>query len=179
MTASRVELHGIVGRFGSGPTFREALREIRAAGFTRIEANMPFPVEGIEELWPAKPTPIARFVLFGALIGGGGGYFLQWFAARDYPLNVGSRPLHSWPAFVPVTFELAVLTAAVVGVGALLWLCGLPRLDHPILSTAEIERATQDRFFICIRADDPRFDAPAVRRLFESLDAERVEEVPA
>jgi hypothetical protein len=78
---------------------------------------------------------------------------MQWYAARDYRLNVGGRPVDSWPAFVPVTFELTVLTAALAGVAALLWLSGLPRLDHPVFSDRRFRRASQDRFFVCVRAD--------------------------
>lgn len=169
--------HGIVASFENSHAFVEALRKLRDAGYTHIEANVPFGVEEMSELLPGKPTPIARIVLAGALLGGCGGYFLQWFAAHDYPLNVGGRPLNSWPAFVPVTFELTVLTAAIFGVVGLLWLCGLPRLDHPIFNATGIERASQDRFFLCVNCDDPKFDADDVSAVFKKLKPETCEEV--
>jgi hypothetical protein len=116
-------------------------------------------------------------MLVAGLVGGTGGYFLQWYATRDFPLNVGGRPVHSWPAFVPATFELTVLTASIVGVLALLWLAGLPRLHHPIFAATGIERATQDRFFLCVCADDPLFGARDLATLLTRAGAEFVEEV--
>lgn len=172
-----IRIYGIVARFATPKALLAALRGVRDADYRQIEVNTPFSVDGVEEFLPGRPAPIARVMLAAALAGAGGGYFLQWFAARDYPLNVGGRPLHSWPAFVPVTFELTVLAAAVAGVFALLWLIQLPRLDHPIFHASGIERATQDRFFLCVRADDPRFETTAVRRLLERLEAETIEEV--
>jgi hypothetical protein len=169
--------YGTVARFATPEKFRAALRELRSAGYTHLEANLPFALEGLEELLPGRPTPIARIVLIAGLLGGGGGYFLQWYATRDFPLNVGGRPIHSWPAFVPVTFELTVLTASIVGVLALLWLAGLPRLHHPIFAATGIERATQDRFFLCVRADDPRFNARDLATRLTRAGAEFVEEV--
>jgi hypothetical protein len=171
------ETYGIVARFATPEKFRAALAALREAGYTRIEANLPFAVEGLEELLPVPPTPIAGIMLVAAFVGGSGGYFLQWYATRDFPLNVGGRPLHSWPAFVPVTFELTVLTASIVGVLALLWLAGLPRLHHPIFAATGIERATQDRFFLCVRADDPLFGARDLAALLTRIGAEFVEEV--
>ncbi len=171
------EAYGTVARFATPEKFRAALRDVRAAGYTHVEANLPFAVDGLEDLLPGRATPIARIVLAAGLLGGAGGYFLQWYATRDFPLNVGGRPIHSWPAFVPVTFELTVLTASVVGVLALLWLTRLPRLDHPIFAVRGIERATQDRFFLCVRADDPRFDARDLAARLARAGAERIEEV--
>jgi len=179
MKPTRASLHGLTAGFVTPDDFLRALRALREAGYARIEVNVPFAVEGMDELLPGPPTPIARVVLAAGVVGGSGAYFLQWYAARDYAINVGGRPLHSWPAFVPVTFELTVLTAAVVGVGALLWLCGLPRLDWPQFQLAGFARATQDRFFVTVRADDPRFVAATVRAWFERLGAESIEEVPA
>lgn len=173
------ESHGVVASFDDPHAFIAALGKLRDAGYTRIEANVPFGVEAMGDLLPGKPTPIARIVLAGGIVGGLAGYFLQWYAARDYPLNVGGRPLNSWPAFVPVTFELMVLVAALAGVAGLLWLCGLPRLDHPIFNATGIERASQDRFFLCVRSDDPRFDAPAVNAMLRKLEAVTCEEVSA
>jgi hypothetical protein len=177
MNAADVELHGIVAMFATPDAFLGALRRAREGGFSALEVNVPFAVGGMDELLPGRRTPMAGVVLAGGLLGAGGGYLMQWFAARDYALNVGGRPLHSWPAFVPVTFELGVLCASLAGVGALLWLCRLPRLDYPMFRWAEFARASQDRFFVCIRADDPRFDTDAARELFKRVGAEWIEEV--
>jgi hypothetical protein len=131
----------------------------------------------MDEELPGRPTPMARIVLTGALLGAGGGYFMQWFATRDYAFNVGGRPLHSWPAFVPITFELAVLTAALVGVAGLLWLARLPRLDHPLFHVPEFSRASQDRYFLTIQASDPHFQLAQVHNLLASLHPEKITEV--
>jgi len=173
------ELHCIAVSFTTPETFLEALRAMRRAGYLAVEVNVPFAVEGMEEWLPGRPTPIARVVLIAALAGAGGGYFMQWYAARDYALNVGGRPLHSWPAFVPITFELSVLTAAFAGVLGLLWLARLPRLDHPLFSVAEFTRATQDRFFLGILASDSRFELEKVRAELAALSPETIVEVPA
>jgi hypothetical protein len=117
-------------------------------------------------------------MLCAGIAGASGGFFLQWFAAHDYPLNVGGRPLASWPAFVPITFELTVLTAALVGVVAFFFLTGLPRLHHPVFTDPRFQRASQDRFFLCIRSDDPLYATDVVRRTLVAAQAESIAEVP-
>jgi hypothetical protein len=168
-------IHGLLAAFTSEAAFRNALRGLREAGCVRLEAYTPYPVEpeGRDE----APTPIAWIMLLAGAAGGSGGFFLQWFAARDYPLNVGGRPLDSWPAFVPVTFELTVLTAALAGVFAFFCLAGFPRLHHPVFSDPRFKRASQDRFFICLRADDPHFADDHVRRTLAEARPESVTEV--
>ncbi len=173
------ELHGVAASFTTPESFLEALRAMRRAGYLDVEVNVPFAVEGMEEWLPGRPTPIARVVLIAALAGAAGGYFMQWYAARDYALNIGGRPLHSWPAFVPITFELSVLTGAVIGVLGLLWLARLPRLDYPLFQVPEFVRATQDRFFVGIKASDARFDPEKIRAEFATLHPETIVEVPA
>jgi hypothetical protein len=147
------EPYGIMAAFDSAESYLTALRELQAAGFLRIETFTPYDVEAEEAVVRRRPTPMGSIMLTAGLIGGAGAFFMQWYAARDYWLNVGGRPVDSWPAFVPVTFELTVLTAALVGVAALLWLSGLPRLDHPVFSDPRFRRASQDRFFVCVRVD--------------------------
>lgn len=149
----------------------------RAAGYTRLEAFTPFPVEGLAEALPQLKTPIGWYVFAGGLIGATGSYALQYWATHDYPLNVGGRPLHSWPAYVPVTFELTILTAAIIGVLALAWLCGLPRLHHPVFTVAGFERASQDRLFLLIRDDDPRFHPARTHEFLAGTAPEYVTEV--
>jgi hypothetical protein len=147
----------ILLEFDRAEALVRTLRELREAGYERLEVYSPYPSEEIDKLLPGRPTPIGWIVLFAALAGGVGAYGLQWFAAHDYALNVGGRPLHSWPAFVPVTFELTVLSAAIVGVLTLLWLARLPRLDHALEGELAFVRATQDRFVLCVDAADRRF----------------------
>lgn len=170
-------IHGLLAAFSSEASCRSAMRGLREAGLDRLDAYTPYPVE--PGLFPDSKTPIAPIMLMAAVTGACGGFFLQWFAARDYPINVGGRPINSWPAFVPVTFELAVLTSALVGVAAFLCLAGLPRLHHPVFSDPRFKRASQDRFFICVRADDPLYGSEAVRRALAAAKPESVEEMLA
>jgi hypothetical protein len=169
--------HGLLAAFDSEESFRRALRSLRDAGCVLLDAYTPYPVESGVPPWAA--TPIGWIMLLAGAAGASGGFFMQWFAARDYPLNVGGRPLNSWPAFIPITFELTVLTAALAGVIAFFWLAGFPRLHHPVFSDPRFKRASQDRFFICIRADDPLYGSDIVRRTLADAQAESVAEVLA
>jgi hypothetical protein len=148
--------YGVLGEFGSPEQLVEAARRARAAGH-EIEAYSPFPVEGLAEATGMRRNWVPAIVLGGGLAGGIGGYFMQWYSAvLSYPINSGGRPLHSWPAFIPVTFELTVLAAALAGVIGMLALNGLPRLHHPLFNVREFDLASRNRFFLCIRGDDAR-----------------------
>jgi hypothetical protein len=118
-------------------------------------------------------------MFLGGLAGGIGGFFMQYYlAVVDYPLNVGGRPLNSWPSWIPVTFELTVLISALAGTFGLLALCGLPMPYHALFNVPRFARASQDRFFLCIESIDPRFDAGVTRRFLEEQGAQAVFEVP-
>jgi hypothetical protein len=170
-------VHGLLAAFTSEGSFRTALRKLREAGCVRLEAYTPYPVEPC--VLPGATTPMAWIMLLAGVTGASGGFFLQWFATRDYPLDVGGRPLNSWPAFIPITFELTVLTAALTGVIAFFCLAGFPRLHHPVFSDPRFKRASQDRFFICLRADDPLYANDRVRRVLTDARPESIAEVPA
>jgi hypothetical protein len=154
-----------------------ALRRLRDDGYTRFEVYSPFPSEEIDELLPGRATPIGWLMLVGGLAGGSGAYFMEWYAAHDFAYNVGGRPLHSWPAFVPVTFELTVLTAALTGLVSLLFLTRLPRLAHPVFNAAPFRRASADRFFVAVHRDDPRLTDTGIDKLLRETGALSVEEV--
>ena len=170
-------VHGLLAAFDGEASFRAALTNLRNAGCVRIDAYTPYPLE--DGILPQAATPVGWIMFAAGILGTGGGFFLQWFAARDYPINVGGRPLNSWPAFIPITFELMVLTAALVGVLTLFCLAGLPRLHHPVMTDPRFKRASQDRFFICVRADDPLYPGESVRRILMDAHAESIDEVPA
>lgn len=153
------------------------LRRLREEGYSRVDVYTPYPDEEIDRLLPGRRSPVGWVMLAAGVAGGVGAYVLQWFATHDYPLNVGGRPLHSWPAFVPVTFELTVLSAAIAGVVALLWLARLPRLDGAVFADSRFWRASQDRFFLCVHADDPRFTAAGFDRIVRESDALSIGEV--
>jgi hypothetical protein len=168
-----------MAEFAREADFVAALEQLRGAGCKQVEAFAPYPVWRALPLQPVRRTPIPWIMLGAALLGGAGGFFMQWYAARIYPLNIGGRPLNSWPAFIPITFELTVLTSALAGLFAFFWLVRFPRLHHPAFADRRFARASQDRFFVCVRSADARFDAPALARLFAAAHAESIAEVPA
>ena len=103
---------------------------------------------------------------------------MEWYAmAHLYPLNVGGRPLNSWPNFIPVTFELTVLIASASAFLAVFLLSRLPQPYHPVFNVPEFERASIDRFFLCIETTDPKFDREQTRKFLESLKPHKVSEV--
>jgi hypothetical protein len=169
--------YGTMAAFSSERGFLAALAGLRRKGFLRIETFTPYGVERAEKLLPRVRTPIPWIMLAAGLLGGAGTFFLQWYACRDYPIDVGGRPLNSWPAFVPITFELTVLSAALAGAFSFLWIAGFPRLDHPAFSDPRFHRASQDRFFICVRADDPGYSEQSVRDALFGSNPESIEEV--
>jgi hypothetical protein len=172
-------LLGIVGSFASPEAVAGAARQLRALGFREIEAYTPYPVEGLDEvLHPARRTWLPFVIAGGALFGVIWGYFIQyWDEALNYPLNVGGRPHNSWPAFTVGAFEFTVLCAIGAAFFGLLAFCGLPRLYDPIFSAPDFERASVDRFFLCVEAHDASFEPQRIRSIFERYGAERIAEV--
>lgn len=172
--------YGLMAELDSAEALLAAVQRARAAGYARIEAYSPFPVEGLAEALGFTPSRVAFWTLVGGIAGGVGGYFLQWYTAViDYPINVGGRPLHSWPEFIPSTFEMTVLFAALAAVVAMLLGNGLPRLNHPVFDAPDFDFATRNRFFLCLCAGDAAFEATAARRFLDELKPIRVVEVAA
>jgi hypothetical protein len=173
-------LYGLLAEFPSADALCAAARHARANGYTRVEAYSPFAVEGLDDIVGADKGWIAPLTLLGGIAGGAGTYFLQWYAAVvDYPVNIGGRPLHSWPAFIPATFEITILGAAVAAVLAMFVLNGLPQLYHPLFEIEEFELASRNRFFLCLPARDPVFAPGPARDLLEGLQPLLLREVPA
>ena len=173
------DLYGMTGYFESGEALVEATKKAYGAGYRELDAYTPVPVEGLAEAMGRRGTVMPLIVLGGGIAGGLTGWFMQWFSATyDYPFNVGERPFNSWPMLIPIIFELSVLFAAVSGTLGMLFLNGLPRLNHPIFAAHGIERATTDRFCLCLEAADPRWDREETRRFMEDeLHASDVAEV--
>lgn len=172
--------YGLLAELADADALVAAARRAREAGYEGVEAYSPFPLEGLEDALALPPSRVPLATLLGGIAGGVGGYFLQWYTAvYDYPINSGGRPLNSWPEFIPVTFEMTVLGAACMAVLAMILGNGLPRLRHPLFEVPAFEHATRNRFFLCLRADRPRFDEAAARRFLERLDPLRIVEVPA
>lgn len=156
-----------------------AARRARAAGYTQLDAFTPFPVPGLAEALGLRPTRLPMVVLIAGLLGACAGYLLQWYpSVIDYPWNVGGRPLHSWPAFVPITFESMVLCAASTAALAMILANGLPRLHHPVFDAPHFRRASTDRFFLAILDGDSAPNDPQTTRDFlRSTGSLRVSEV--
>jgi hypothetical protein len=172
------ERWGVMAEFATADALLDAARRVRAAGYRRVEAYAPIHVEGLADAVGFTRTRVPLITLLGALCGGALGYFMQWYAAVvNYPLDIGGRPLHSWPMFIPVTFSLTILFGAVAAVAACLFGSGLPSLYHPVFNAPDFGLASRDRFFLCLRADDPAFDRADAGSLLDSLRPVRISEV--
>ena len=140
-----------------------------------MDAYSPFPIEELTEALGAHHSRLPLIVLIGGLCGCIGGYALQyWVATMAYPLNVGGKPLHSWPAFIPITFECTILVAALSAVFGMLALNGLPMPYHPVFNVSRFALASRNRFFLCIEATDPQFDPDETRRFLHTLGPREV-----
>lgn len=175
---ARHELYGLLAEFRSGTELVRAAEKAHAAGYRRMDGYSPFPIEPLWEALGHHKSKVPMLVLIGALLGCVAGYALQyWVSAIAYPLNVGGRPYHSWPAFIPVTFECTILLGGLVAVFGMLALNGLPMPYHPVFNVARFERASRDGFFLCIEAVDAKFDRHATRGFLESLEPVGVHDV--
>jgi hypothetical protein len=171
-------LYGIAAEFDTSEALLRAARAAHLQGYTRMDAYSPFPIEGMAEVVARHPNPMPRIMFLGGLAGALTGYGLQYYCAViAYKINVAGRPYHSWPSFIPVTFELTILFSAISGLIGMLAVNGLPKPWHPIFSTPHFERATRDGFFLCIESDDPRFDPHVVRRFLSQQGAKEVHDV--
>src|ERR1044071_4502126 len=165
----RRPLYGLMAEFADADALVGAARRSFDAGFRRMDAYTPFPVEGLSEAIGFHHTRVPLIVLIGGIIGCIGGFYLQyWVAVVDYPLNVGGRPLNSWPAFIPVTFEVTVLIAALSAFFSVIALNGLPMPYHPVFNVERFELASRSRFFLLIEARDPKFDMDETRKFLET-----------
>jgi Protein of unknown function (DUF3341) len=172
------EPYGLLAEFSTHEELLHAAEKAYAAGFRKMDAFSPFPVEGLAEAM-GKRTRLPLIVLIGGIIGGVGAYYMEWYAnVVSYVINIGGRPIHSWPAFIPITFELTVLAAGLTAFFFSLVLSGLPRPYHPLFNVPEFERASQDRFFLCIETRDPNFDLEKTREFLQDLNSLSIAEVP-
>ena len=168
---------GFLAEFGDEHALLEAIHGCRAAGFRKMEAYTPLPVH---EVWEAlgHKSPLTKLVLGGGILGALFGFGMQYYASViHYPLNIGGRPMNSWPSFIVITFEMTILFAALTAVFGMLALNGLPRPHHPVFDVPEFENASRDRFFLLIPWYDPIFDRDQARGLFGEMNPLSLNEV--
>src|SRR5215467_11327595 len=170
--------YGLMAEFDSPNAVVAAARRVYEAGYRRINAYSPFPIEELSEAIGFHRDYVALATLIGGILGGLGGFALQyWTSAIDYPINVGGRPLLSLPAFIPVTFECTILLASFGAFIGNLLMSRLPQPYHPSFNAPNFARASQDRFFLCVKSDDPKYNGAETRAFLESLGAIEVSNV--
>jgi len=171
-------LHGLIAEFNTPDELLAAAKATHAEGYRHVDAYSPYPIEEVCEAIGLHGSKLPLIVLIGGITGAIFGYGLQyWTTVIDYPLNLGGKPFHSWPMFVPVTFECTILFAALSAVIGMIALNGLPQPYHPIFNAPNFERASSDGFFLCIEATDPNFDLDKTRGFLSRLQPQQVSEV--
>src|ERR1019366_2998737 len=178
----RTGTYGIIAEFSSPADLTGAAEAARDAGYTQMDAFSPFPIHNLHEAVGMKSTGLSSMsalVLIGGIIGGIGGFFMCWYAnVISYPLNIGGKPFNSWPAWIPITFECAILLAAFAAVFGMLALNSLPMPYHPVFNVKRFDQASRDKFFLVIQARDPKFDLDTVWKFLEALHPREVVDVP-
>jgi Alternative complex III, ActD subunit len=174
----RQPLYGLMAEFHSAEELLEAAKRAHETGYRHLDAFSPFPIEGLADALGFHRTRLPVLVLLGGLFGCCGGFFLQWWPnVIGYPMNVGGKPYDSWPAFIPITFEMTILFAALTATFGMLALNGLPAPYHPTFNVPRFAQATKDRFFLLIMAGDPKFDSEQTRQFLTGLNPREVSEV--
>src|SRR5947207_15287813 len=173
-------IYGLLAEYDTVPGLIEAAERAHELGYRRMDTYSPFPIEPAAEAIGFHKNRVALAVLVGGLLGGIGGYSLEyWVSVLAYPINVGGKPWHSWPAFIPVTFECTVLGASLAAFIGMLAMNGLPQPYHPVFNVPAFGRASRDRFFLCIESTDPKFDRYATESFLKDLHPLGVSEVAA
>jgi hypothetical protein len=171
--------YGVIAEFTDPQELLDAANAAREAGYTELDAYSPFPIHGLADAIGFHHSRLSAVVLAGGIVGGLAGFFMCWYAnVIWYPLNIGGKPYNSWPAWIPITFECAILFAAFAAVLGMLALNGLPMPYHPVFNVPRFDQASRDKFFLVIQARDPKFDIDAVWKFLESLGPREVTDVP-
>lgn len=181
MAQNDKQLYALLAKFDTPEALVRASRQAIEAGYRKIDAYTPFPVEGLPRAMRMKPSLMPLLVLAGGVAGALGGFAMQTYATViDYPLNIGGRPLFAWPAYIPISFELTILMGALAGVAGLFFFTRLPQPYHPVFNSPDfLEHASQDAFYLEIEAKDPQFDLDETRRFLEGQSAAQVVEIEA
>lgn len=175
----RTPIHGLLAEFEKPEEILRATRRARQEGYTHMDAYTPYPVEGLAAELGLRRSRVPFVVLTAGLVGAAAGFWMQYYTmAVDYPFNVGGRPHNSWPVFIPIAFEVMVLVAGLAALLGMLLLNGLPQLYHPLFNVSRFTQASQDRFFLCLEATDPKFDREGTKQFLAGLGPSEVVEVP-
>lgn len=166
---------GLMAEFDRPERLIEAVRRAREAGFERVDAHTPFPIEGLAEQLGFHDQRVPWLTLLGGIVGAAVGYGLQVYTNQAFPLDIGNRPLVAPPAFMLITFELMVLGAVLFAIVAMLVFNHLPRLNHPLFDVDSFRLASTDKFFLVVLSNDPRFDRRRTRAFLRSLDPVRID----
>lgn len=178
MNAQAQTLYGLLAEYESTDAVLAAAGKTRAAGYEAIDAFAPFPVHGLDEAVGAPPRLLPKLIFCGGLAGGVSGFCMQYISCViHYPLNIGGRPLNSWPSFIPITFECTILFAALTAVIGMIALNGLPKPHHPLFNVEAFKRGSQDRFFLLVKSKDAKFDEAQTRRFLQGTGAVDVHDV--
>ncbi|MGO8985883.1 MAG: DUF3341 domain-containing protein [Terriglobales bacterium] len=173
-------IYGLMAEFDSAQELLDAAHKTHEAGYRKIDAYSPFPVEGLAEAIGFHSNRVALVVLLGGLLGGISAYALQyWVAVITYPTNIGGRPYHSWPSFIIVTFELTILFGGLSAAIGMLVLNKLPMPYHPVFNVPEFAKATENKFFLLVESADPKFDISGTRSFLSELAPRMIAEVPS
>jgi Alternative complex III, ActD subunit len=171
-------IYGLMAEFDNPTALVAATRAAREKGYRKLDAYSPFPIEELSDALHLHKNKLPLIVLCGGILGGTLGYLLQYYVTVIYfPINIAGRPLHSWPAYIIITFEMTILVAAISAVLGLFALCGLPMPYHPTFNVPRFALASRNRFFLCIESSDPMFDHDGTVEFLESLEAREVSEV--
>jgi hypothetical protein len=174
----RPPIYGLMAEFRSSDDLIAASHRVYEAGYRKVDAFTPYPIEEVSEALGHHRSKLPGIVLGGGLLGGLGGYFLQyWSQVIVYPMNIGGRPVHSWPAFIVPTFECTILGAALAAVFGMFFLNGLPQPYHPVFNVPRFELASRDKFFLLVESDDPKFDRQATLEFLKGLNPSEINEV--
>ena len=176
----RDPIYGMMAEFDTPTALLEATRRTYQAGYRKIDAYSPFPIEGLAEEVGFHHDEVPLVVLIGGIIGGCTGYLMQWYCdAYSYPINVGGRPYNSWPAFIVITFELTILFGGISALLGMLALNGLPMPYHPVFNVPRFAMASKDRFFLIVFSSDKKYDPASTRAFLEGLQPRSLSEVPS